>query len=232
MFDSSPRRAQVRHIRQLSRRALAIVLPRALYITHGPRASRQVCVTFDDGPHPELTPRLLDVLAKEEIKANFFVVGQMAEKYPDIVRRIEAEGHIVGQHSYSHPDPMQTPTLEMHREVRAANRVLREILGHPVRLYRPPHGKVRPADLPLIWLLHHTIVLWNVDPKDFGMPSAAHLSDWFEGRPLRGGDLILLHDSSPHALVAMPAIAAGLRRSGLQFGSLEQWTRWLPVGQQ
>ena len=86
----------------------------------------------------------------------------MAEKYPDIVRRIEAEGHIVGQHSYSHPDPMQTPTLEMHREVRAANRVLREILGHPVRLYRPPHGKVRPADLPLIWLLHHTIVLWNV----------------------------------------------------------------------
>jgi peptidoglycan/xylan/chitin deacetylase (PgdA/CDA1 family) len=231
LFDSSPRRAQVRHIRQLARGALAIALPRALYITHGPRSSRCVCVTFDDGPHPELTPRLLDVLAKEEIKAIFFVVGQKAEKHPDIVRRIEAEGHIVGNHSYSHPHPMHTPTLEMHREVRVANRVLREILGHPVRFYRPPHGKVRPADLPLIWVQQQTIVLWSVDPKDFSQPSALHLADWFTARPLQGSELILLHDSFPHALEAIPAIAAKIRRSGLQFGSLEQWTQWLPVGQ-
>jgi peptidoglycan/xylan/chitin deacetylase (PgdA/CDA1 family) len=189
-----------------------------------------VCVTFDDGPHPELTPRLLDVLAKEAIKATFFVVGQRAEKHPEIVRRIEAEGHVVGHHSNSHPDPVHTSTLGMHREVRAASRLLREILGHPVRLYRPPHGKLRPADLPLIWSLQQTIVLWNVDPKDFAQPSAVHLADWFAARPLRGGDLILLHDSSPHALVALPTIAAGVRRSGLQFGSLEQWTRWLPMG--
>jgi peptidoglycan/xylan/chitin deacetylase (PgdA/CDA1 family) len=189
-----------------------------------------VCVTFDDGPHPELTPRLLDVLAKEGIKATFFVVGQRAEKHPEIVQRMEAEGHMVGQHSNSHPDPIQTPTLEMHKDVRTASRVLREILGHPVSLYRPPRGKLRPADLPLIWSLQQTIVLWNVDPKDFALPSAVHLADWFASRPLRGGDLILLHDSAPHALVALPTIAAGLRRSGLQFGSLEQWTRWLPMG--
>ena len=217
-------------VRQLARRALAFSLPRALYITHGPRSSRCVCVTFDDGPHPELTPRLLDVLAKEAIKATFFVVGQRAEKYPEIVRRIEAEGHVVGHHSNSHPDPVHTSTLGMHREVLAASRVLREILGHPVRLYRPPHGKLRLADLPLIWSLQQTIVLWNVDPKDFAQPSAVHLADWFASRPLRGGDLILLHDSSPHALVALPTIAAGVRRSGLHFGSLEQWTRWLPMG--
>jgi peptidoglycan/xylan/chitin deacetylase (PgdA/CDA1 family) len=217
-------------VRQLARRALAFSLPRALYITHGPRSSRCVCVTFDDGPHPELTPRLLDVLAKEAIKATFFVVGQRAEKYPEIVRRIEAEGHVVGHHSNSHPDPVHTSTLGMHREVLAASRVLREILGHPVRLYRPPHGKLRLADLPLIWSLQQTIVLWNVDPKDFAQPSAVHLADWFASRPLRGGDLILLHDSAPHAWVALPTIAAGVRRSGLHFGSLEQWTRWLPMG--
>jgi peptidoglycan/xylan/chitin deacetylase (PgdA/CDA1 family) len=216
-------------IRQLARRTLATALPRALFVTQGPRSSRSVCVTFDDGPHPELTPRLLDVLAKEEIKATFFVVGQRAEKHPDIVRRMEAEGHVVGHHSHSHPDPVRTPILEMYRDVRAASRVLREILGHPARFYRPPHGKLRPADLPLIWSLRQTIVLWNVDPKDFAQPSAVHLGDWFATRPLRGGDLILLHDWFPQALAAMPTLAARVRREGLQFGSLEQWTRWLPV---
>jgi peptidoglycan/xylan/chitin deacetylase (PgdA/CDA1 family) len=206
-----------------------MALPRTLFITDGPPSSRCVCLTFDDGPHPELTPRVLDVLAKENIKASFFVVGQRAEKHPEIVRRIEAEGHIVGHHSHSHPDPDRTPTVEMHREIRSASRVLEEILGHPVHFYRPPRGKLRITHLPLVWALRQTIVLWNVDPRDFSQPSPAHLADWFTTRPLKGGDLILLHDWFPHAVDALPAIAEGARHSGLQFATLAQWTRWLSV---
>jgi peptidoglycan-N-acetylglucosamine deacetylase len=218
-------------LRQLARWALAAVLPRAMFVTHGPRSSRSVCLTFDDGPDPELTPRLLDTLAKEGMKATFFVVGRQAERYPEIVRRTEAEGHTVGHHSYSHPDPMRTPRSEMHGELIRSSQVLKAILGHPVRLYRPPRGKLRVADFPDIWALQQTIVLWNVDPKDFTQPSAGHIIDWFATRSLRGGDLILLHDQMAHTVAAIPAIAAEARRLGLRFGNLEQWTRWLSLGQ-
>jgi peptidoglycan/xylan/chitin deacetylase (PgdA/CDA1 family) len=201
-----------------------------MFITRGPRASRSVCLTFDDGPHPELTPRLLDALAEADAKATFFVVGGLAERQPDIVKRMEAEGHTVGHHSYSHPDPMATSTLAMFREARRSNEVLRAILGHPVGLYRPPHGKLRALDFLSVWALRQAIVLWNVDPKDFAQPSSEQIANWFRTRPLCGGDLVLLHDATPHTAAAVPTIIAGARRSGLQLEGLDRWTRWLPSG--
>jgi peptidoglycan/xylan/chitin deacetylase (PgdA/CDA1 family) len=200
-----------------------------MLVTHGPRRSRTVCLTFDDGPHPEVTPKLLDALAREGIKATFFVVGQCAERCPDLVRRLEGEGHTVGHHSYSHPDPATTPTAVMRDEVRRSSRALHDILGHPVHLYRPPRGKLRALDFPAVWLLRQTIALWNVDPKDFSRSSSDEVVDWFAAHPLRGGDLVLLHDSSALTVAAVPAIAAGARRSGLAFGTLDRWTRgWRP----
>jgi peptidoglycan/xylan/chitin deacetylase (PgdA/CDA1 family) len=187
-----------------------------------------VCLTFDDGPDPEFTPRLLDVLAKENVRATFFVLGCLAERHPDIVKRIEAEGHTVASHSYSHPDPMAVSPLAMHQEVRRAAEVLQEILGHRVRFYRPPRGKIRALDLAGIWALRQTVILWNVDPKDFAQPSNQALIDWFATRPLCGGDLVLLHDTETHTAAAMPSIIAAARQAGLQFAGLDRWTRWLP----
>lgn len=217
-------------LRQSVRWTLAAALPRAMLITRGPRRSRTVCLTFDDGPHPEVTPALLDVLARERITATFFVVGRHAERYPEIVRRLEAEGHMVGHHSYSHPDPTCTPASVMREELRRSSRVLHDILGHPVRLYRPPRGKLRALDFAAIWSLQQSIVLWNADPKDFSRTSSDVIVDWFTAHPLRGGDLVLLHDSCPHTVAAVPAIAAGARRSGLGFATLDGWTRWRRPG--
>jgi peptidoglycan/xylan/chitin deacetylase (PgdA/CDA1 family) len=217
-------------LRQSVRWTLAAALPRALLVTHGPRWSRTVCLTFDDGPHPEITPRLLDVLAREGIKATFFVVGRQAERCSDLVRRLEAEGHTVGHHSYSHPDPTITPGSAMRNEVRRSSRALHAILGHPVHLYRPPRGKLGALDFPAVWSLRQTIVLWNVDPKDYSRPSSDEIVDWFTAHPLRGGDLILLHDSCAQTVAALPAIAAGARRSGLAFGTLGGRTRRWRLG--
>src|SRR5436305_246824 len=94
--------ARISWLRQVCRYGLAAMLPRRVYLTHGPRRGREMCLTFDDGPHPDLTPRLLDLLADLQVRATFFLIGQEAEKYPEIVRRIAAEGHTVGNHTYSH----------------------------------------------------------------------------------------------------------------------------------
>lgn len=213
-------------LRQLVRRALTSALPTPLFITRGPSRSRSLCLTFDDGPHPETTPRVLDVLAREQTRATFFVVGREAERYPEIVKRMEGEGHAVGHHSYSHPNPMAVPGLAMVQDARRSNQVLRAVLGHPVRFYRPPHGKLRPLDFLAGWAQRQALVLWNVDPKDFAQPSAEHIVEWFAARPLRGGDLILMHDVAAHTAAALPSIIAGARRSGLQFERIEAWTSW------
>src|SRR4029450_1220019 len=93
-------------LRQSIRRGLAATLPRRVFLTYGPSRSMSVCLTFDDGPHPVLTPRLLDVLAVLRVGAPFFLIRREAEKYPDVVRRMSNEGHCVGHHSYSHPPRM------------------------------------------------------------------------------------------------------------------------------
>lgn len=217
-------------LRQAARASLARLLPRSLYLTHGPKSSGTVCLTFDDGPHPERTPRLLDLLAQEKARATFFVIGREAERHPAIVRRMEAEGHMVGHHSYSHLDPTQETVAAMLDDTRRSMQVLAEILGHPVRLYRPPRGKLRAMDFPALWSLKQTIVLWNVDPKDFSRDSPGQITDCFAARPLEGGDLVLLHDPTAHTLAALPTILAAARASGLQPCSLEAWARWQPGG--
>lgn len=115
-------------IRQIAKRLLSAALPRPMFITHGRSSLRSVCLTFDDGPHPEVTPRLLDLLARENVAATFFVLGSLAVRYPDIIKRVESEGHTVGNHSCSHPDPVTTSALAMHREVRQSDEILRGIL--------------------------------------------------------------------------------------------------------
>jgi len=215
------------HIRQLAKSALAAALPRSMFITHGPRSARSACLTFDDGPDPEVTPRILDTLGQEGATAVFFVVGAKAERFPDIVRRIEAEGHMVGHHSYTHSP---RSTWAVVQEARRSNEVLQSILGHSVRFYRPPRGRLRPLDFIGVWSLRQSIVLWNVDPKDFEQPSSDHLVEWFRARPLRGGDLVLLHDDELDTALALPSIIAEARGSALQLEALDRWTRWLPTG--
>ena len=94
--------SQKSRIRQAVRNGLAAILPRSVYLTQGPKVSHSLCLTFDDGPDPEITPRLLDLLGNFQIPATFFPIGRCAEKYPSIIRRMATEGHSIGSHTYSH----------------------------------------------------------------------------------------------------------------------------------
>jgi peptidoglycan/xylan/chitin deacetylase (PgdA/CDA1 family) len=211
--------------RQVARRTLAAVLPRRAYLIRGARRSQTVCLTFDDGPHPELTPRLLDLLAELNVPATFFLIGREVEKYPDVVRRIVANGHAVGNHSYSHP-PRETLTSgAAATEVRLGSEAIARIVGKPPTLFRPPRGQVTARDLWRLWRGGLTTVLWNVDPKDYNKSSAGDVRDWFRGRDLEGGDLVLFHDTHPLALEVLPDLVASARDRGLEFTTVEAWTK-------
>jgi peptidoglycan/xylan/chitin deacetylase (PgdA/CDA1 family) len=199
------------------------VLPRRLILVRGPRTSSAVCLTFDDGPHPEHTPRLLDVLKEHHLRATFFVVGERAKRYPEIIRRMAAEGHVVGHHSYYHRPPDETSAAALLDEVQQSRSLLGQMLGELPDCFRPPHGKVTAAKLWQLWRAGQTVVLWNQDPRDFACPDAATLQRWFDGRQLQGGDVVLLHDDRPHAAAVVPALAQAVRGQRLEFATIREW---------
>jgi peptidoglycan/xylan/chitin deacetylase (PgdA/CDA1 family) len=211
------------NVRQLVRRGMAMALPRRLYMVSGPKESGAVTLTFDDGPHPEHTPLLLDRLKARDIRATFFLVGAQAERHPDIVRRIAAEGHDVGHHSYTHGDPETTSWSVLAGEARRAARLMESLTGRAPTLFRPPHGKITASKALALWTLRQTIVLWNQDPKDYCCGSADALRAWFAGRALEGGDVVLLHDVHPYAAAALDAMVDRVAAAGLRFCRVSDW---------
>jgi len=202
---------------------MATALPRRLFMTSGPAASRELALTFDDGPHPTHTPAVLDRLRELGVRATFFVVGAKVDAHPDLVRRIAAEGHEVGHHSYAHTPPNETSARTLVDEARRTSALLERLLGKRPRLYRPPHGKLTPRKLLGLWAVGQTIVLWNRDPKDFACGAVEPIRRWFDTEPLAGGDIVLLHDVHPHVAPALASIVDRAARLGLGFGTPTEW---------
>jgi peptidoglycan/xylan/chitin deacetylase (PgdA/CDA1 family) len=199
------------------------LLPSSMLLVHGPQKSDSVCLTFDDGPHPSLTPRVLDVLAEQGVKATFFVVGGEAQKHTDLVRRMTREGHTVAHHSYSHKRPEEMSASQLMQEIRETDTVLNQAASPPAKLFRPPWGKISLGKLWALWRKKLTVVLWNRDPKDFSGKSAQDLRQWLLISPLRGGDLVLLHDTVSATAEVLPEMILAARAAGLQFTTVDRW---------
>lgn len=217
--------------RQYARQVMSETLPRRLLLIHGPRSSSDVALTFDDGPDPNHTPRLLDVLRALAIPATFFVIGERAERYPDLVRRIIAEGHALGGHSYYHSSPDQTPARQLMAEVARTCDVLDNLSGESTRLFRPPHGRLTVAKVLRLWQRGQSVVLWNVDPKDFACELAREVSSRLATRPLQGGDVVLMHDNVPYASEVIPALADDVFGRGLRFTTVVPWVLGNSLGE-
>jgi peptidoglycan-N-acetylglucosamine deacetylase len=166
-----------------------------------PRLPGELAITFDDGPNPAWTPHLLDVLGQQGVKAAFFLIGRYAQREPALVRRIVEEGHLIGNHSWSHPNLALTGTARVHEELRRTSEVLEEITGHPVRFFRPPFGARRPAVLRAARQQGLTPVMWNAMTNDWKEPSEEQVSRRLIGKidqlSKRGfAANIVLHDGS------------------------------------
>jgi peptidoglycan/xylan/chitin deacetylase (PgdA/CDA1 family) len=166
---------------------------------------------------------VLDVLKHEGVPATFFVVGERVEMYPEIVRRIVAEGHTLGHHSFFHADPARTSAKQLIDEVKQTSAALVRIVREAPRLCRPPHGKLTVAKLLSLWSNGQTVVLWNIDPADFACQTEEELRAWFRARPLQGGDVVLLHDNRPYAPGALSEVIQVARRDGLNFSTPQEW---------
>jgi peptidoglycan/xylan/chitin deacetylase (PgdA/CDA1 family) len=205
--------------RQLAKTALRSALPRRLFLTRGPARTGSVCLTFDDGPDPAVTPLVLDQLDTLGVKATFFVIGHKAAMHPEILKRIAADGHAIGHHSYTHSDPAKTSARVLALEIDRTDRLLVQVTGHKSKLFRPPWGKLGGGKLLRVWRHRKCVVLWNSDPRDGKLGSTEALVAWFDSNPINAGDIVLLHDDCPHTPGALPALVASARSRGLAFGT-------------
>jgi len=161
----------------------------------------ELALTFDDGPNPIWTPRLLETLASHEVRAAFFMVGSHAQKVPDLVRRVAAEGHLIGNHSWSHLNLARTKASQIREEMRRSKETLEEITGQPVRYFRPPFGARRPYVLHAARDLGMIPVLWNAMTSDWSEPAVekivTKLTKKIDRLERRGWAAnIVLHDGS------------------------------------
>jgi peptidoglycan-N-acetylglucosamine deacetylase len=141
-----------------------------------PPCPGELALTFDDGPNPAWTPRLLDILAGHEVRATFFLVGSFAQAEPALVRRIAEAGHLIGNHSWTHPNLALTSAANVRNELHRTSRTLEQILGRPLRYFRPPFGARRPAVLRIAASLGLMPVLWNAMTSDWSEPSADRIA--------------------------------------------------------
>jgi len=166
-----------------------------------PPGTKKMALTFDDGPNDPHTLRLLEVLARHDVKATFFLIGRYVEQRPEIARDVVKAGHVVGNHTLTHPLLTFKAESEIKTELGACHRALNDAIGEYSNLFRPPFGGRRPAVLRIVRSLGLEPVMWNVTGYDWNAPSAEHIERKVT-RQVRGGDIILLHDGGHKAFGA------------------------------
>ena len=167
----------------------------------GARGAKQMALTYDDGPNDPHTPRLLEVLAKHNVKATFFVIGRYVQRRPDLVRELVKAGHVVGNHTFTHPHLAVSAAVETTNQLEECQRAVQEVSGEAPRLFRPPFGSRRPATLRIARSMGLEPVMWNVTSWDWKMPPADKIVQICM-RQMRGGDVILMHDGGHRAFGA------------------------------
>ena len=210
--------------RQGVKTMMSAVLPRERWMTCGPATATGIALTFDDGPHPEYTPLLLDELLKYQIRATFFVVGQAVARFPQLAKRIIAEGHTLGCHTFTHSEPAQTSTKTLMDEVRRSLDLIEDLTCQRPTLFRPPKGKLSLSKTLGLWKLQQSIVLWNQDPRDYRADPLVGIQPWVQQYEPARGDIVLLHDTHPHCLHAIEPFVQLIADRGLgDFQTIDQW---------
>ena len=167
----------------------------------GVRGSKQITLTYDDGPNDPHTLKLLDVLAKHSVRATFFMIGRFVQQRADVARAVAQAGHVVGNHTFAHPLLIFKSEAETRAELVGCRKALEDAVGEHSNLFRPPFGGRRPATLRIARELGLKTVMWNVAGYDWNAPTAAVIEKKVV-RQMRGGDVILLHDGGHRAMGA------------------------------
>ncbi len=188
----------------------------------GDKTKKQFTLTFDDGPDPVNTPLLLDLLKKANVSATFFCIGEKLEKHPEVAAGIFKEGHIIGNHSYSHTNRFPLKSVKQIRgEILKTREIIENITGQPNIFFRPPFGVTNPRIARATKGLGFTITGWSLRSFDL----SGNKSDKIASRvisKLRGGDIILLHDTSPDILRILGRLLSFAESSDYEIINLDE----------
>jgi peptidoglycan/xylan/chitin deacetylase (PgdA/CDA1 family) len=194
-----------------------------------PPGSKQLALTYDDGPNDPHTLRLLEVLAKHNVRATFFMIGRYVKQRPDIARDVAKAGHVVGNHTFSHPNLIFASSSQTRNEIQKCEQALTDAVEGHSRLFRPPFGGRRPGTLRIVREAGLEPIMWNVSGRDWKGKPASYIEQTLH-KQIRGGDVILLHDGS-HALfgadrsqsvIATDHLIAQYKSEGCEFVTLPQ----------
>ncbi|WP_165769118.1 polysaccharide deacetylase family protein [Virgibacillus profundi] len=193
-----------------------------IVVLRGALTENEVALTFDDGPDIRFTPQVLDVLAKHDVKATFFLLGSRAKAHREIVKRIQDEGHAIGNHTYWHPNLSEEDLGRLHWELMETEQVIADITGFKPRLFRSPYGALNEEIVKMLGEEGNTVIGWNVDSLDWKQPGAEIISDNVLSN-VGFGSIILMHDGGDWTLdlsgtaQALDEIISKLKEDGTKF---------------
>jgi peptidoglycan/xylan/chitin deacetylase (PgdA/CDA1 family) len=190
------------------------LLPRSLITSGLPReAGNNVLLTFDDGPHPEITPKVLNLLEKFDVRAIFFIVGRCILKAPYLLKEIQKQGHVIGNHTYIHSNERQPWFLPYLLDLLRCQAEIEKHTGIRPKFFRPAGGQISPTSLLVPHILGMRTVSWSLETDDWQCRTAREAEETAERLicRLRYGDIVILHDDNPHVLKILDILLPVMR---------------------
>lgn len=180
-----------------------------------PQIRYSVAITFDDGPHPDYTEKILEIFAKENAKATFFVVGKMVANYPELAQEICWEGHQIASHTYDHLFLTELSPAQIIEQLEKTRKIIKEVCRVDTYYFRPPGGHYSQKVIQIFSLLRYQMILWTLFPHDQAIENSDELTDSILSQ-VKDKDVILLHSGVEITLQALPAIISQLKKRGFQ----------------
>lgn len=203
-------------------KAAAVKYPGQVFI-NGDNERMQVALTFDDGPDETITPQVLDILKQYQVKATFFLKGNQLNKYPDLVKKIYANGNQIASHAYSHQELNKINKDDIDKEIIASDQAFIRTIGSVPAMIRPPFGAINQDVLDICGQEEEKVILWSIDTLDWSQPEPAHIAQNVLDN-VRPGEIILLHSCKDRdaTVQALPTIIEGLQEKGYQMVTLSE----------
>lgn len=187
---------------------------------------KYIALTFDDGPHSTVTPKILNILKEYQVQATFFMLGNQAEYYPELVHRVASEGHEIGNHSQTHIDLSMADEFRIHEELNTTNERIKEIIKYNPALIRPPYGAYNDLLIKQAKQLDQSIIMWSVDSLDWQSRDPVAINQEIMSQ-VTNGSIILMHDIHEETAEALPEVITNLKAEGYDFVIVTELLNWL-----